>query len=218
MARTMLEYIEAGVVREMAETLIERYPSQLGHIDVEDVYFAFCVSKKPKNSVAVQLASVRKPLTRKVTTRPYQIAIFRDTWEGWTETQQALQLLHALYAISPDGDGIFRTQDVHDFYPFVAALGPQWEHMDPEGLPNPLKDKIKFPEAIAPNEDEGASITEQKAAAQKDPVLKQILDEEKSKNDALAARAEKIKRGGKTDPATSEEDEEDEEDEVGGKF
>lgn len=209
MARTNLEYVEAQAVREMAEKLIERYPSQLGHIDVEDVYFAFCISKKPKNSQPVQLASVRKPLTRKVTTRPYQIAIFRDTWEGWNQTQQALQLLHALYAISPDGDGIFRTQDVHDFFPFVAALGPQWQHMDPDSLPNPLKEKVNFPEPIAPNEDEGSSITEQKAVQSKDPVLKQIDEENESRRKSLEARQERLNRSGKG-AATEAEDEDDE--------
>ena len=196
MARKKLEYVEAEDISEMAKALVEKYPSQIGHIDIEeDVYFAFCISKKPKNSTAVQTASVRKPLTQKVTTRPYQIAIFRDVWDGWDETQRGLQLLNAMYSISPEGDGLFRKEDVHDFYPFVAALGPQWQYLPSDMLPNPLEEKVPFPDPIAPNdEDEGTSITEQKEKMKKDPILKDIDAEEESKRQSLEARKERLMR------------------------
>src|ERR1035437_849850 len=104
MARTKREFVDSGEMRAVAEQLKKKYPELLFRANLDQVYFAFCISEKAKNAAsAVIKTSVSNPLPGMVTSRPYQIAIYRDDWEKWTDAKRHAILLEQLMYIDEDG-------------------------------------------------------------------------------------------------------------------
>jgi len=189
MARTKRKFVDSGEIRAVAEQLKRRYPELLERVNLEQVYFAFCISERAKNAAAAVIrTAVSNPLPGMVISKPYQIAMYRDDWEAWNDAQKHARVLEQLCYI--DEDGKYLKPDVQELYPFVATWGPDWR--DDELLPDVLEENVAFERRPEPeDEDDGedeARTTKKKFA---DPIAQAIIDEELAKKKALADRAER---------------------------
>lgn len=192
MARTKRVFVDSGELRAVAEQLVTRYRDMLAHVRLDQVYFAFCVSERAKNSrAAVIRTAVSNPLPGMVTSKPYQIAVYKDDWEEWTPAKRHATILESLCYI--DEDGKYRKPDVQELYAFAALWGPDWR--DDPTIPDILEEAVDFPTKPEANEDDGDGPKKQK----KDSVLMDIEDEEKSRDRALQARQARLDASGTGD-------------------
>ena len=197
MARTKREFVDSGEMRAVAEQLKMRYPELLVGADLSKVYFAFCISDKAKNAAsAVIRTSVSNPLPGMVTSKPYQIAIYRDDWEKWKDAKRHAILMEQLMYI--DEDGKYRKPNVTELYEFVATWGPNWREDDL--LPDVLDENVEFERKPETEEEEAAAMEKM------DPIARAIVAEEKAKKKALADKAAK-KAAIEGDPVGSNADE-----------
>lgn len=189
MPRTPRRFVEAPELKELAVALYEKYEDLLEHVNVDDIYFAFCDNEQPKNSKPVMLGGAKSPLIRAVARKSYQIAFYHDTWATWSEARRNMTMLHALYSISPDGEGAYRKFDVTDYYPFAATLGLNWQKLDE--FPDPLENDIHFRMPI-PDEDVFEEADPEMAKEDKRRVADIVEDMERTRQarEQLDAAAE----------------------------
>ena len=181
MARTKRDFEESDSVREVAEAVWEAYEYLLEDVNLNDIYFALCTSKKADNAKDVIRKGISDPLSQKVGKRRYQIAFYTSDWSEWTDAQKHAVVFEVLFSI--DEDGKYKKPDVQGFYPLIKTLGPDW--MDDPNLVDILERKIVFKTRIPEDEDEGSSTGERE---KHDPVLADIIAEEQSKMKRLAQR------------------------------
>jgi len=177
MARTKRLFVDSGEMRAVAEQLKRRYSELLFRVNLDQVYFAFCISERAKNAAsAVLRTSVSNPLPGMVTSKPYQIAIYRDDWEKWSDALRHATLLEQLMYI--DEDGKYLKPTVHELYEFVATFGPNWR--DDVALPDVLEENVDF-------ERKPQTVEEETAAKEKmDPGVRSIVEEQERERKAIA--------------------------------
>jgi hypothetical protein len=178
MARTKRDFEESEDVRTVADAIWEAYEYLLEGVNLGDIYFALCTSKKADNAKDVIRKGISDPLSQKVGKRRYQIAFYASDWGNWTDAQKNLQLFEVLFSI--DEDGKYKKPDVQGYYPIIKTLGPDW--MDDPELVDILDKKVVFKERIPTAEDPGSSAGEK---GSKDPFLADVVAEEQSKQKAL---------------------------------
>lgn len=185
MARTKRVFVDSGELRAVAEQLVARYRDMLASVRLEQIYFAFCVSERAKNSrAAVIRTGVSNPLPGMVTSKPYQIAVYKDDWEDWTPARRHATILEALCYI--DEDGKYKKPDVQELYAFVGLWGPDWR--DDPTIPDVLEEAVDFPSKPEEAEDDADGPKK----GPKDKVLQDIEDEEASRKRALEARQARL--------------------------
>ncbi len=183
MARTKRVFVDSGELRAVAEQLMDRYRDMLDGVKLDQIYFAFCVSERAKNSrAAVIRTAVSNPLPGMVTSKPYQIAVYQEDWEDWTPACRHATILEALCYI--DEEGKYRKPDVQELYPFVRLWGPDWR--DDPTIPDVLEEAVDFPSKPEPEEDGP------KKKQKLDPIVQDIAGEEESKKKALEARQARL--------------------------
>lgn len=178
MPRTPRTFAEAPELKELALELVEKYPDMLDHVNVGDIYFAFCENEQPSNSKPMMLAGAKTPLIRAVARKSYQIAFYHETWATWSEARRNMMMLFALYSVSPDGEGAYRKYDVQDYYPFVATLGINWQTLDE--FPDPLEVEVHFRMPI-PQEDQIQELDPELAKEDQRRINDIIVDMERTK-------------------------------------
>lgn len=186
MPRTPRRFVEAPELMELAIALVEKYEDLLEHVNVNDIYFAYCDNEQPKNSKPVMLGGAKSPLIRAVARKSYQIAFYHDTWATWSDARRNMTMLHALYSISPDGEGTYRKFDVTDFYPFAATLGLNWQKLDE--FPDPLETDIHFRMPV-PEEDVFEEADPERATEDQRRVADIVEDMEMERKAKEAAEA-----------------------------
>ena len=206
MARTKREFVDSGEMRAVAEQLKRRYPELLFRVSLDQVYFAFCISEKAKNAAsAVIRTSVSNPLPGMVTSKAYQIAIYRDDWEDWSDAKRHAVLLEQLMYV--DEDGKYLKPNVQELYEFVKTWGPDWRN--DEFLPDVLEEVVEFDRKPETPEEEDANY------ARMDPIVRKIVEEQKAKKQALADKAKKTGTNDVADADTEVETDGDEKQDTG---
>ena len=188
MARTKRDFEESQPVREVAERVWTAYEYLLEGVNLGDIYFALCTSKKADNAKDVIRKGISDPLSQKVGKRRYQIAFYASDWSSWSDAQKHALMFEVLFSI--DEDGKYKKPDVQGFYPLIKTLGPDW--MDDPSLVDIIDRQVVFKTRIPEDEDEGNSTGKKKKA---DPVVEDILEEERRKQAALAKLAERKHEG-----------------------
>ncbi len=202
MARTKRDFQESEEIFGIAERLKSRYSEMLKYVNLGDIYFALCMSKKADNAKAVIRKGISDPLPQAVTRRRYQIAFYASDWADWSDAQKHAMVFEALFSI--DEDGKYKRYDVQGFFPIIKTWGPDW--MEDPNLPDLLEKQVHFqtkPEE--PKKDEGQSAGPK--VPKGDPVLAAIVEDEESKRKALAQREEMLKQKRENEPQEDKDEE-----------
>ena len=153
MARQKRQFEESDLLRELSEQLLDKFDYLLGEINLNDIYFAFCVSDSSKKSKPLIMGNISNELAQKVANSKYQIAFYSDKWQEWSEEKQILMLFNALYSIDPSSDGKLRRNDIVGHYIMFKTFGLEWEQLD-DCFPNIIVDPVQFKMPIEEEIDE----------------------------------------------------------------
>lgn len=108
--------------KSKAQELIDADPSELGHIDLNDVLFLQIEETKPKQ--AMRISMIKEPFVM-LTGKKFYIAINEELIGEYSDEQIELELYRALFHISPEPDKM-RFPDVYDFSFIINHFGFDW--------------------------------------------------------------------------------------------
>jgi hypothetical protein len=157
-------YSASPELEECARRLRERYWLYLGHVDINNIYFAEIEGEKPKKSGVLTLSGVSAPWVKTLlasygNSRLYCMSVWSDEWKGMATQMREWLIFDALFAIDPVSDGKVRKPDVQEWGVLVEYLGPYWRKR--QDLPSLLGGTEPLP--IPPPqilEDEGSTLKE----------------------------------------------------------
>lgn len=175
MGRKAHEFKEATVVRELAEQIVEKYDYIFKHVQLNDIYFAFCDNNPTDKSKKVILGNITNPLSQKICRSKYQIAFYRTHWYAWDEEKQLVMLFKALYSVGKEMDGKLRKPDVNDHYVMLATFGMNYDDDSFEGtLPHILNEDVAFQLPLETGDSDDADEHGDGNGPNMKPVLDQI--------------------------------------------
>lgn len=154
-------YSQSSELLIMAKQIIDRYHLYLGHIDLDNIYFAEIDGDKPKKSTVMQIGGITsewvKQLVQKTNGALYCISVWRDEWDEIFPPMQKWMVFDALMRIDPHNDGKLMKPDVNEFGIIVEYIGPYWRNRT--DLPDLLDSDDPLPIPLpAYNVDEGSSV------------------------------------------------------------
>ena len=123
-------YSQSSELRNMASKIIDNYHLYLGHIDLDNIYFADIDGEKPKRAGIMQIGGITsewvRQLLQKTNGALYCISVWRDEWETIFSPMQEWMMFDALMRINPNNDGKLVKPDVNEFGIIVEFIGPYW--------------------------------------------------------------------------------------------
>jgi hypothetical protein len=168
-------YNHSPELQEMAEKIVEKYYFYLGHIVLENIYFAEIDSPKPKRAEAMSVSGVSSTWVKQIMdemnkkikdktsfdNKLYCISVYGEEWDDISPTMQEWMVFDALLRIDLEGTGKLRKPDICDHgilldYFGQIGIGPYWRKSS--NLPSLLAgDALPIP--LPPdNTDEGNSF------------------------------------------------------------
>ena len=136
MAQIQPEWIEIEEFSMMSAKLIEKYPNQFAHIDVEQLIAYSCVNKdRPERNKKPYDIGNTEPPESFTNSKTFFVKIFNDVWEK-TEEQKLLLVYSALSRIDDQRPGKLRALDYTDQEMMVNTFGAHWHERG--NLPNIL--------------------------------------------------------------------------------
>ena len=123
-------YSQSHELRNMATKIIDHYHLYLGHIDLDNIYFADIDGEKPKRAGIMQIGGITsewvRQLLQKTNGALYCISVWREEWEAIFAPMQEWMMFDALMRINPNNDGKLVKPDVNEFGIVVEFIGPYW--------------------------------------------------------------------------------------------
>lgn len=155
------EYNDSPELKDLAQHLISRYSLHLGHVDVENIFFAEINGEKPKKGKVARLAGASSKWVRQILAKNneamYCLAVYGDTWTKLTPSQQQWIMFDLLLSIAPENDGKVNKPDCVEWGILVEYQGAWWRKKD--SLPDMLNGLDPLPIPLPPmEEDEGATV------------------------------------------------------------
>jgi hypothetical protein len=154
-------YEESSELKDTAERLVERYYEYLGHVDLENIYFAAIQGSKPKKTSVMQIGGITsewvKKLIKETKGKIYCISVWASEWDEVFPSMREWMIFDALLRIDPHNDGKLIKPDVNEFGILIEYIGPYWRKKD--DLPSLLDSKDPLPIPLPAYEsDEGSSV------------------------------------------------------------
>jgi hypothetical protein len=137
---------------ELAFKLQDRYRYELGHVDLELIYFAEKIGEKGKKAKIAEVSGITSAWLKQLLSKAgknnklYCLAVWSQEWGQLSPAQQQWAIFNSLYSISLENDGKLRKPDVQGHGPIIEFLGPYWQARkdlpdmmsgDPLGIPPP---------------------------------------------------------------------------------
>lgn len=158
-----LQYSLSLELKHLAHKIVERYFYYLGHVDIENIFFAERDATRPKKAPIVQLMGVSAPWVvaqlMQANKALYCLFAYSEDWAGVSPAMREWLVFQALLGVSPLNDGKIQKPDVQDFGIIIEFLGPYWKTR--QDLPSLLDtaDGKPLPLPLPPdNTDEGNSV------------------------------------------------------------
>lgn len=128
--------------KDIASKIIDKYPLNFGHIEVEKVLFLKETEKSPKKYADIR--AVRPPYTF-MTENKFIITFYEPVMDSLTSAQKIMVVYHELLHIDLDFNKV-KGHNVEDFQEIISVFGSTWTIDD--NLPNILEDENNAPEDI----------------------------------------------------------------------
>lgn len=129
MAQIKPEYEEMPEFLTIARKLVEKYPSELGHVPV-NLVVAYKITNKEKPESKANLYGMGGCMEPEAytNTKKYFITVFHDTWDNMDTKNKQLIVLSALSRISKDEpeSGKVSGCDLHDQAFMARTFGVDW--------------------------------------------------------------------------------------------
>lgn len=154
---------ESYELAELASKLQERYRYELGHVDLELIYFAEKIGEKSKKAKIVEVSGITSAWLKQLLSKAgknnklYCLSAWSQEWSELTPAQQQWGVFNSLYSISLENDGKLRKQDVQGHGPIIEFLGPYWESSN--DLPDMLSgDALGIPPPPDPENSDDSTV------------------------------------------------------------
>jgi hypothetical protein len=109
--------------KDIAEQLINKYQTTLGHIDVDQILFLGESEKSPKKYADIQL--VKSPYTF-ITNYKFIMTVYEPKIIGFTPAQLNILVMHELMHIDSDFEKLVK-HDIEDFSILLQTYGVNWD-------------------------------------------------------------------------------------------
>jgi hypothetical protein len=124
-------YKESYELRQQIQTLISRYPFNIGHIIVDKIYCAKIIGDKPKRTPVLELSGINNMWLKHILSQGegnyfYGLAVWETAWDEMYLTKKEWLLFDSLLSISPQMDGTLRKKDVYEWGCMIAIGGCYW--------------------------------------------------------------------------------------------
>lgn len=145
-------FIESYELAKLASDLQDRYRYELGHVDLDMIYFAEKIGEKSKSAKIVDVSGITSAWLKQLLStagknnKLYCLAAWSQEWGQLSPANKQWFVFNCLYSISLENDGKLRKPDVQGYGPIVEFLGPYWASRkdlpdmlngDPLGIPPP---------------------------------------------------------------------------------
>lgn len=143
MAQIKPEWEEIPEFITMAKKLIEKYESELGHVDTNLIVAYKCVNKtKPESRTKNYDMSGQSEPEAFTNTRKYFVKVFHDVWDNMDEKNRLLLVREALLRIDAENpeSGKVAGYDLHAQSRMIRTFGVDWETRS--DVPNILEDRV----------------------------------------------------------------------------
>lgn len=151
-------YNESYELAELASKLQDRYRYELGHVDLELIYFAEKLGEKGKKARVVDVVGITSAWLKQLLSKAgknnklYCLSAWSQEWGELSPAQKQWAIFNSLYSISLENDGKLRKPDVQGHGPIIEFLGPYWQAR--QDLPDMLSgDALGIPPPPEPQED-----------------------------------------------------------------
>jgi len=152
---------ESYELAELASKLQDRYRYELGHVDLELLYFAEKIGEKGKNAKIVEVSGITSAWLKQLLSKAgknnklYCLSAWSQEWGELSPAQKQWFIFHCLYSIALENDGKLRKPDVQGHGPIIEFLGPYWQNR--KDLPDMLSgDPLGIPPPPEPQDEEDA--------------------------------------------------------------
>jgi len=145
MAQIKPEWEEIPEFITMARKIIEKYESELGHVDPDFIVAYKCINKtKPESRTKNYDMSGQSEPEAFTNTKKYFIKVFHDVWDTMDENNRLLVVLSSLKRIDADNpeSGKVTGYDLHDQSFMARTFGVDW--VTRSDVPNILDDRVNL--------------------------------------------------------------------------
>jgi hypothetical protein len=159
-------FIESYELADIASQLQKRYMYELGHVDLDCIYFAEKIGEKGKKAQVVSISGINSPWLKQLLSKAdkhnklYCLSAWSQEWGQLSPAQKQWGVFDMLYSVALENNGKLRKCDVVGHGPIIEFLGPYWRFRkdlpdmlndDPLGIPPP-------PEPIEDIESQGSTL------------------------------------------------------------
>ena len=143
MSQIKAEWEEIPEFMTMTEKLIEKYESELGHVDTDSIIAYKCVNKtKPESRTKLYDMSGQSEPQAFTNTKKYFVTVFHDVWDNLDESNRLLLVFSALKRIDSENpeSGKVAGCDLHDQSFMARTFGVDW--LTRRDVPNILDNRV----------------------------------------------------------------------------
>lgn len=143
MAKVKPVYEELAEFNEIAEKLLQLYPSVFPEVDSKQIAAVQIVNKvRPeKKNQMWELRPVVPPITL-FCSKLYFITVYSSDWEAFSDNHKSAVVADVLLSISPEGEGKTVPFDKKDHSLILRTLGV--DYMETTDIPNLLNGKVNW--------------------------------------------------------------------------
>jgi len=145
MAQIKPEWEEISEFITMAKKIIEKYESEVGHVDPDLLVAYKCINKtKPESRTKLYSMSGQGEPEAFTNTKKYFVTVFHDTWDNMDESNRLLMVYEALQRIDVENpeSGKVSGYDLHAKSGMVRTFGVDWETRS--DVPNILENRVSL--------------------------------------------------------------------------
>lgn len=139
------EWEEVTEFNELAKKLIDHYPGDLGHVDLDFIIAYKCTNKsKPEKKTKLYDMSGQGEPMAFTNTKKYFVTMFHDVWDTMDDKNRQLIVLDALSRIDKEKpeSGKVAGYDLHEQAFMARTFGVDWQTRS--DVPDILKENIRF--------------------------------------------------------------------------
>ena len=142
----MSDFIIDDEVKTIGLELVEKFPDQLGYIEVDKLLFVREISKSNKKAVG-SCKAVKPPYNLLDPNIVYIVVVnFKANCDTLLPPQRSLLVLHQLLHIDPEFDGKLLSHDASDWAFIIDNFGT--DYLQNNELPNILESEIIKKEVV----------------------------------------------------------------------
>lgn len=120
-----------SAVPALASNIIAKFNKELGHINMDDIQFAWRFSDRSRYHGKTRLIRGEDKM---FTSKKIVIVLWLRSWKAHKSAWRALLVYHELRHVLPPkndgGDYRLVRHDIEDFIDIVDKYGPRWENAD----------------------------------------------------------------------------------------